>query len=56
MATIKFWPNKKKHTIDVEVNTESATVKFSLDLEDAADASVDLSDAVSIVTTDWIEE
>lgn len=56
MATIKFWPNKKTHRIDVSVETESATVKFSLDLEDAADASVDLSDAVSIVTTDWIEE
>lgn len=56
MAAIKFWPNKKTHRIDVTVETDDARVSFSLDLDDAADASVDFSDAISIVTEDWIEE
>lgn len=55
MAAIKFWPNKKAHRIDVSVETDDARVTFSLDLEEAADASVDFSDAIEIVTLDWIE-
>lgn len=52
---IKFWPNKKAHTIDVEIVTGGVTLRFSLDLEEAADASIDFSDAIAIATEDWIE-
>lgn len=52
---IKFWPNKKKHGVDVEVNVEGVIVNFFLDMEQTYESLDDLTNAAHILETDWVE-
>ena len=51
---IKFWPNKERRTVLMEVDSGSLHVEFEFaDLDDAYAAAVDLRDAIDIVERDW---
>lgn len=49
MSKIKFWPDKVAHTVDVEVDTGNAQVRFTLDIGESYEAADDLDSALTIL-------
>lgn len=53
---IKFWPQKDRRTVLLELENGPVTVQYEMDLEEAGDALEDLGDARFIVATDWVDQ